>query len=82
MPPTKPRVPDFVNNEMRNVLVSQPEERDQREEAYRRARVATELKAGLESLIETYEADSALLAKRLERLKEQGDKRWRRPVGD
>jgi hypothetical protein len=82
MPPTKPRVPDFVNNEMRNVLVSQPEERDQREEAYRRARVATGLKAGLESLIETYEADSALVAKRLERLKEQGDKRWRRPVGD
>jgi hypothetical protein len=82
MPPTKPRVPDFVNNEMRKVLVSQPEERDQREEAYRRARVATELKAGLESLIETYEADSALVAKRLERLKEQGDKRWRRPVGD
>jgi hypothetical protein len=72
MPPTKPRVPDFVNNEMRNVLVSQPEERDQREEAYRRARVATELKVGPESLIETYEAG----------LKEQGDKRWRRPVGD
>ena len=36
---------DFVNNEMRNVLVSQPEERDQREESYRRARVATEMKA-------------------------------------
>jgi hypothetical protein len=34
------------------------------------AGVATEMKAGLESLIETYEADSALLAKRLERLKE------------
>src|ERR1700730_10098876 len=40
---------DFVNAEMRKVLVSLPEERDQREEAYRRARVATELKAGLES---------------------------------
>jgi hypothetical protein len=62
---------DFVNHEMRKVLVSQPEERDQREEAYRRARVATEMKAGLESLIETYEADSALVAKRLERLKER-----------
>jgi hypothetical protein len=73
---------DFVNVEMRKVLVSQPEDRDQREEAYRRARVATELKVGPESLIETYEADSALVAKRLERLKEQGDKRWRRPVGD
>jgi hypothetical protein len=30
----------FVNAEMRKVLVSQPEERDQHEEAYRRARVA------------------------------------------
>ena len=29
---------DFVNAEMRKVLVSQPEERDQREEAWRRAR--------------------------------------------
>ena len=28
---------DFVNAEMRKVLVSQPEDRDQREEAYRRA---------------------------------------------
>ena len=55
---------DFVNNEMRKVLVSQPEERDQREEAYRRARVATEMKAGLESLIETYEADARLKERR------------------
>jgi hypothetical protein len=55
---------DFVNNAMRKVLVSQPEERDQREEAYRRARVATELKAGLESLIETYEADARLKERR------------------
>ena len=30
---------------MRKVLVSQPEDRDQREEAWRRARVATEMKA-------------------------------------
>jgi hypothetical protein len=51
---------DFVNNEMRKVLVSQPEERDQREEAYRRARVATEMKAGLESLIESYVVDARL----------------------
>jgi len=51
---------DFVNNGCGT-----------REEAYRRARVATELKAGLESLIESYEADSALVAKRLERLKER-----------
>ena len=64
---------DFVNAEMHKVLVSQPEERDAREEAWRRARVATEMKAGLESLIETYEADSALVARRLERLKERHD---------
>jgi hypothetical protein len=49
---------DFVNNEMRKVLVSQ------REEAYRRTRVATEMKAGLESLIETYEADARLKERR------------------
>jgi hypothetical protein len=54
----------FVNAEMRKVLVSQPEERDQREEAYRRARVATEMKAGLESLIENYEADMRLKERR------------------
>ncbi len=55
---------DFVNNEMRKVLLSQPEERDQREEAWRRARVATEMKAGLEGLIETYEADARLKERR------------------
>jgi hypothetical protein len=55
---------DFVNAEMRKVLVSQPEERDLREEAWRRARVATEMKAGLESLIETYEADVRLKERR------------------
>jgi hypothetical protein len=55
---------DFVNNEMRKVLMSKPEERDQREEAWRRARVATEMKAGLESLIETYEADARLKERR------------------
>jgi hypothetical protein len=55
---------DFVNAEMRKVLVSQPGERDLREEAWRRARVATEMKAGLESLIESYEADSRLKERR------------------
>jgi hypothetical protein len=55
---------DFVNDEMRKVLVSPPEERDQREESYRRGRVATEMKAGLESLIETYEADARLRKRR------------------
>ena len=56
---------DFVNAEMRKVLVSKPDEREAREEAHRRARVAAEMKASLESLIEQYEADSALVAKRL-----------------
>jgi hypothetical protein len=55
---------DFVNNEMRKVLVSQPGEHGQREEAWRRARVATEMKAGLESLIESYEADARLRERR------------------
>jgi hypothetical protein len=55
---------DFVNAEMRKVLLSQPDERDRREEAWRRARVATEMKAGLESLIESYEADVRLKARR------------------
>ena len=58
---------DFVNAEMRKVLVSRPEERDQREEAWRRARVATEMKAGLESLIESYEADARLKERREQR---------------
>jgi hypothetical protein len=65
---------DFVNAEMRKVLVSKPDEREAREEAYRRARVATEIKAGLESLIENYEADAALVTKRLERLQERRDR--------
>ena len=55
---------DFVNAEMRKVLVSKPDEREAREEAHRRARVATELKAGLESLIENYEADLRLQERR------------------
>ena len=62
---------DFVNAEMRKVLLSMPDERDAREEAWRRARVATEMKAGLESLIEAYEADAALAAKRVERLQKR-----------
>jgi hypothetical protein len=51
------------------VLVSQSEERDAREEACRRARGDRD-EAGLDNLIESYEADSALVAKRLERLKD------------
>lgn len=55
---------DFVNAEMRKVLMSKPDERDAREEAYRRARVATEMKAGLEALVEAYEADKRLQERR------------------
>ena len=54
---------DFVNDEMRGT-VSQPEERDQRESPTAAQRVATEMKAGLESLIETYEADARLRKRR------------------
>ena len=38
---------DFVNNEMRRVLTSDPDDMTTREIAYNRARVATELKAAL-----------------------------------
>jgi hypothetical protein len=62
---------DFVNAEMRKVLFSRPDESAAREEAYRRARVATEMKAGLESLIEACEADRRLL----ERREQQQEKR-------
>ena len=55
---------DFVNAEMRKVLVSKPDERDAREEAHRRARVAAEMKTSLESLIEQYEADLRLQERR------------------
>ncbi len=55
---------DFVNVEMRKVLMSRPDEREAREEAWRRARVATEMKAGLESLIEGHEADLRLQERR------------------
>ena len=64
---------DFVNKEMHKVLVSQPGEQERREEAWRRARVATEMKAGLESLIESYEADARLK----ERRGQQNDRRFR-----
>jgi hypothetical protein len=60
---------DFVNNEMRRVLTSDPDDMSTREIAYNRARVATELKTGLASLIDEYEAD-AQLHERREQLKE------------
>ncbi|MPZ32046.1 MAG: hypothetical protein GEV13_13800 [Rhodospirillales bacterium] len=60
---------DFVNNEMRRVLTSDPDDMTTREIAYNRARVATELKTGLASLIDEYEAD-AQLRERRDHLKE------------
>jgi hypothetical protein len=69
---------DFVNAEMRKVLMSRPDEREAREEAWRRARVATEMKAGLEALIESHEADERLrgrLQERREQRKETRDGR-------
>ena len=65
---------DFVNSEMRKVLMSRPDERELREEAWRRARVATEMKAGLEALVEAHEADRRLQERR-EQLKESRDGR-------
>lgn len=47
---------DFVNAEMRRVLTSDPDDMTTREIAYNRARVATELKAGLAALVKEYEA--------------------------
>ena len=47
---------DFVNAEMRRVLTSDPDDMTTREIAYNRARVATELKAGLAALVEEHEA--------------------------
>jgi hypothetical protein len=60
---------DFVNNEMRRVLTSDPDDMATREIAYNRARVATEVKTGLASLVDEYEADVQLHERR-EQLKE------------
>ena len=49
---------DFVNNEMRRVLTSDPDDMTTREIAYTRARVATELKAALAGYVEEYETDA------------------------
>lgn len=48
---------DFVNGEMRRVLVSDPDDMTTREIAYNRARIATELKTSLAAMIEQHEAD-------------------------
>jgi hypothetical protein len=49
---------DFVNAEMRRVLTSDPDDMTTREIAYNRARIATELKAGLAALVQQHEADA------------------------
>jgi hypothetical protein len=54
----------FVEAEMRAIRNSGPEEREAREEAYRRARVAAELKGRLESLIDSYDFDTRLRERR------------------
>ena len=69
---------DFVNAEMRKVLMSRSDDREGREEAYRRARVATELKAGLEALIESHEADKRLQGRLQERREKQQENRHAR----
>jgi hypothetical protein len=46
---------DFVNAEMRWILTSAPEDAARREHAYMRARVATELKQMLMSVVGEYE---------------------------
>jgi hypothetical protein len=55
---------DFVNTEMRRVLTSDPDDMTTREIAYNRARVATELKTGLASLVDEHEADTQLHERR------------------
>lgn len=55
---------DFVNAEMRKVLTSDPDDMTTREIAYNRARVATELKAGLAALVEEHEANARLKERR------------------
>ena len=60
---------DFVNAEMRRVLTSDPDDMTTRELAYNRARVATEVKASLASLVDEYEADRHLKERR-DQLKE------------
>ena len=49
---------EFVNQQMRAILVSKPDDMTTREIAYNRARVATELKAGLAGLVEEHEANA------------------------
>jgi len=60
---------DFINGEMRKVLTSDPADATTREIAYNRARVATEIKAALASVVSEYEADEQLRERR-EHLKE------------
>ena len=60
---------DFINAEMKKILVSDVFDPEGRETAFLRARVATELKANLARIVEEAQADAALAEKR-DRLKE------------
>lgn len=68
---------DFINAEMAKVLKSDPDDMTAREIAYNRARVATEVKLGLEALVSEAEADKRMQEERDRRRgnKEQTDGR-------
>lgn len=51
----------FIAAEVRSILASNPNDAHAREEAYRRARVASEMKAGLLKPITEYEDDMTVL---------------------
>lgn len=60
---------EFVNHEMRKIMVSEPDDMTAREVAYTRARVATELKTRLMSEVKDFE-DARTLAAHVEQMKE------------
>ena len=55
---------DYCNAEMAKILTSAWNDPQSREEAFRKARVATEMKIGLEGLVNGYEADKKLAEKK------------------
>lgn len=65
---------DFVNNEMAKVLKSDPDDMTTREIAYNRARVATEVKLGLQALVDAAD-DEQTVEQHREKLKEKTDGR-------
>jgi SH3-like domain-containing protein len=69
---------EFINNETRRWLTSNMHDAKGREEAYMRARVATELKVGLMQEIEDFETEKKL-AERREQMTGGRDGRDQRP---